>query len=365
MLNHVFAAQTIDGDSNRYHTPPNGTKNDYFHGPDCCTGSGHRIISLLPLFFYATDDEGLIVNQYVPSSADIELGDGRGKIKVVQETHYPESEIIHLHLTPSRLAADIQVKLRIPAWTSDPQLNTPEGMKTQYQWVDQNCRKRVSKIRPEGVACYAVISGQWQRDKKVTVDLTFPMETRWIERQNHVEDRIVRLEGGGAEQMREAVEVPYSPYALVHGPLVYVYDTAWQIEDNPLPPDMLGFDAGNPAQLCEANTPARAMGPALMTRMNTPDGQKQEVLMLPFANIGRWYKNEAEKERVRNTPTYPYAVWLADINSDKFQQAVAVSEKLRKAIDYVIVGNGKSEKEHNKEINMKKYYKNSLTGSGS
>lgn len=347
MLNHVFAAQTMDGDSNRYHTPPNGTKNDYFHGPDCCTGSGHRIISLLPLFFYATDDEGLIVNQYVPSTADIELGSGHGKIKVVQETRYPESETIKLHLTPSQKIEDMDVKLRIPAWTSDPDVKVPKNLKMQYHWVDQNHKTQISKIRPEDTTCYAVISGQWDSNTTVTIDLTFPMQIRWTERKNHVEDQIVRLQGGGAEQMREAVEVPYAPYALVRGPVVYVYDTAWQNEDKSLPPDMLGFDPDNPAPVRTANTPARAMGPGLLTRLNTPDGQKEEVLMLPFANIGRWYRNEAEKEKVRNTQTYPYAVWLMDVRSDKFQQAVTVSEKLRNAIDYVVIGDEESEKEHN------------------
>ncbi|HSC38528.1 MAG TPA: beta-L-arabinofuranosidase domain-containing protein, partial [Chitinophagaceae bacterium] len=55
--NQVFAEQTIDGDCNRYFTPPNGFKpNGYFRpdGPDCCTGSGHRLLSILPGFIYTT-----------------------------------------------------------------------------------------------------------------------------------------------------------------------------------------------------------------------------------------------------------------------------------------------------------------------
>lgn len=346
MLNHVFAAQTIDGDNVRYHTPPNGTKNDYFHGPNCCTGSGHRIISMLPLFFYATDQEGPIVNQYVPSSAVIELEGGRGAIKVVQQTSYPETETIRLHLTPSRSIEQMKVRLRIPAWTSNPTLVAPEGMTVRYRWVDQENRPRTSTTRPQNVASYAEISGRWQGDVTQTIVMTLPMETRWIKRENHVGDRIVRLRGGQDEQVREAVEEPYAPYALLRGPIVYVYDTVWQKENDPLPPDMLGFDPDNPAPVRKAHTPDRAMGPGLLTRLNTPDGEKAEVLMLPFTNIGRWYRDEAEKNRVRNSNAYPYAVWLKDVNSEDFQKAVALSEQLRNAIDYIIIGNVQSEQDH-------------------
>ena len=42
LWNHVFASQAIDGDCYRYHTAPNGVKPEgYFHGPDCCSASGH------------------------------------------------------------------------------------------------------------------------------------------------------------------------------------------------------------------------------------------------------------------------------------------------------------------------------------
>jgi DUF1680 family protein len=317
MLNHVFAAQTIDGDCNRYHTPPNGAKNDYFHGPDCCSGSGHRIISMLPLFFYATDSEGLIVNQYVPSSATIELGNGRGVIKVVQQTRYPESDTIRLQLTPSESMAGMKVRLRIPAWTANPSLIVPEGMSVQYLWFDGNDKPQTSATRPEEIACYAEISGAWDRYVTTIIDLTFPMETQWIERENHVEDRIVRLRGGGGEQMREAVEVPYPPYALMRGPVVYAYDTVWQPAEDPVPPTLLHVNPMAPAAIEEVPAPARAMGPGLKTSLVATTSDQVEVLMVPFANVGRWYRDDQEKETVRNSDAYPYATWLSDVKSEQ------------------------------------------------
>jgi len=53
--NQVFAEQTIDGDANHYFTPPNGyTPKGYYREPDCCMGSGHRLLSMLPGFIYAS-----------------------------------------------------------------------------------------------------------------------------------------------------------------------------------------------------------------------------------------------------------------------------------------------------------------------
>jgi len=311
MLNHVFAAQTIDGDCNRYHTPPNGTKHDYFHGPDCCSGSGHRIISLLPLFFYATDRDGLIVNQFVPGSATVELEAGRGKIKVVQQTDYPESDRIRLLLTPSAPIAKATVKLRIPAWTSNPRLVVPEGMCVQYLWIDEDEKLRTTATSPEGRASYAEISGPWAAGTATTIDLTLPMQTHWMKRENHVGDRIVRLQGGGGEQMREAVAEPSPPYALMRGPVVYAYDTAWQSTEDPVPPTRLRVNPEEIPPVEEVSAPARAMGPGLATTLVATTGEPVDVLMVPFANIGRWYRDAEEKKAVRNTDAYPYAVWLS------------------------------------------------------
>jgi len=51
LWNQVFAEQTIDGDAHHYFTPPNGyVPKGYFRQPDCCMGSGHRLLSMLPGF---------------------------------------------------------------------------------------------------------------------------------------------------------------------------------------------------------------------------------------------------------------------------------------------------------------------------
>ena len=87
MINHVFAARDCESGVCRYHTAPNGSKPDgYFHGPDCCTASGHRIISMLPTFIYAEKGKEFYINQYMPSQYT-------GKDFAFEITgNYPESE---------------------------------------------------------------------------------------------------------------------------------------------------------------------------------------------------------------------------------------------------------------------------------
>ncbi len=325
LLNHVFAAQSIDGDCIRYHTPPNGAKNDYFHGPDCCTGSGHRIISLLPLFIYTTDAQGLIVNQYIPGKANITLTKNQ-KVEIEQDTTYPESEKITLRITPD-FAGDTTFKFRIPSWTDNAKVDVPAGWKLTFHDSSRKNSKELHSPQ-QGAPCYAVVVGACSKSKTLSFTLTFPMKTRWIKRPHHVEDRIVRLQGGGSEQMREEVKVKFSPYGLMRGPVVYAYDTAWQTSKKTIPPEMLAYNPDKPAPLRQVDAPERAMGPGLATQLFSVDGKKLDVLMLPFANIGRWFRTEEEKQKVRNTKAYPYAIWLADTNNEKFKKRIAPVEKL-------------------------------------
>ena len=114
--------------------------------------------------------------------------------------------------------------------------------------------------------------------------------------------------------MREAIQSDCPPYALLRGPVVYAYDTAWQSATKPVSPDRLAFDPDDPAPLHQVDAPGRALGPGLVTHLKSADRENVEVLMLPFANIGRYYRTQAEMRTARNTDTYPYAVWLTDAN---------------------------------------------------
>jgi DUF1680 family protein len=287
IINHVLAAQTIDGDSSRYHTPPNGDKSDYFHGPDCCTSSGHRIISMLPAFICAADQDGIVVNQYVPSVVRV----SRWNTDFVQETRYPEEERVVMRVNPKE-PTDFALKLRIPSWCEQPAVSLNGAPQTGVE-----------------SGKYFTLRRAWQAGD--TVEMQLPMRVAWRRQENCTESRIVRLPGG--EEMRVEEPAKNVPYALLRGPVVYTFDTAWQRMVHPGSPGNAA--AGVKLDLQKAQppavvpTPERALGPALETELIGPDGKPFKALMLPFANVGRWYADENNRPE-KNSKTFTYATWI-------------------------------------------------------
>ena len=77
----------------------------------CCTGSGTEEYSKLNNSIYWRDEDGLYVNLFIPSELDwAEKG-----FKLRQETQYPQSEDVTLHVTAAR-PEKMAVRLRIPGW---------------------------------------------------------------------------------------------------------------------------------------------------------------------------------------------------------------------------------------------------------
>jgi hypothetical protein len=290
LWNHLFAAQTVDGDGFRYFCSLNGYKPlAYYTGPDCCSASGARVLAMLPGTIYAVAKDAVYVNQYVESAGRIKLGDNA--ITIRQTTRYPESERIVIELEPER-AANFALKLRIPSWCSAPALSA-NG-------------EPVRDLQPGN---YASVQRNWKAGDRV--ELTLPMTTRWVK---------------GAHSNEGLV-------ALERGPVVFALDGIWQKEaiseimagdrkhDN-----MPGVKSVG-GELRPAAVPAGALGPAYEADVVLADGQKVSAVMLPYANLGKWYRTANEKEAVlqeASTQTggdprrpkalkgkqTPYAVWL-------------------------------------------------------
>jgi DUF1680 family protein len=78
----------------------------------CCTGSGVEEYSKLNDSIYWSDDDGVLVNLFIPS----ELNWEEKGFKLRQETRFPEQQTTSLTVTAAR-PASMALKLRIPAWT--------------------------------------------------------------------------------------------------------------------------------------------------------------------------------------------------------------------------------------------------------
>lgn len=281
MVNHVFAAQDALTGSCRYHTAPNDVKPyGYFHGPDCCTASGHRIISLLPTFFYAEQGKRFYINQYVDSEYS-----GPGFAFSISGS-YPESETMTIKITRG---ARKTLCLRMPGWCEDPQVSI-NG-------------KRVEGTTSGG---YLQIDRRWKPDDTIT--LTFPMRITWQKRQHHNEYPSYRLEGG--EIMYKEVPAQSTPYALTRGPVVYALDMVWnpQLNDDDADLDhVVKIDTA--AVLHAIDKPVSdLLGPAYEV-IAQYKGSPCQLRLLPFANIGHWFRpNEAKPSPYADA--FSYAIWL-------------------------------------------------------
>jgi DUF1680 family protein len=277
LWNQVFASQAVDGDGHRYFTPPNGEKPcGQFRAPDCCNGSGHRMISLLPSVIYAEGKDGLFVNQFVPSTVRLRPGSGP-IVRIQQETRYPEQDVVTIRLNPDR-PSRFALRLRIPSWCEAAAaavngLPSPRG----------NTR----------AGTYLVLDRTWAHGDRV--DLRLPMRVHWV-----------RARGAGAEPATDG------RWALTRGPVVFAVDTVrW---DGPTPlPRSVGSEitvARESARQPETvPLPEGALGPGLGIPVELADGSQARVRAWPFANAGAWYR-PAEPRPDRDRAAFSYAVWL-------------------------------------------------------
>lgn len=298
--NHVFAAQTADGSICKYHTAPNGVKPaGYFRRPDCCTASGGRIISMMPSFIYAAKDNHVYINQFVQSTANL-ASVLKGNVSIAQKTNYPETENVEIAVTAPQ-KANFAMHVRIPAWckTASVKLNG----------------KGLSNVAP---GQYAVIEREWKTGDKVEVQL--PMDLKWVEHENYMKVITKKLPGG--EIMYEGTpDQQNAPYALMRGPVVYMVDNIWLDStmsnypgniDNDLKVIVTKSPNYGSIKLSDDNV---VMGPAYKVPAIIK-GVKTDVIMLPFSNVGKWYKDPSKKGD-KMAPTYSYAIWLNKQEAEK------------------------------------------------
>lgn len=114
ILNGLWAAQSPDGRKIRYYTSSDGPRSYFEQDTYCCPNNYRRIVTTLPEMMYYQPAEGLAINLYAPSNADITLRDDVS-LRVEQVTEYPRSGRVEIHVTPSK-PAQFPLFLRIPRW---------------------------------------------------------------------------------------------------------------------------------------------------------------------------------------------------------------------------------------------------------
>ena len=280
MINHVFAAQDAVTGVCRYHTAPNGTKpNGYFHGPDCCTASGHRIISLLPTFYYAEGNgKEFYVNQYV---------DSRYEGKDLQFTvtgNYPANEQVTITINKN---ANKTIYLRIPGWCDNPSVSV-NG-------------KNINNVN---AGSYLKIKRSWKVGDRII--LSFPMKEQWVLREHHADYERHWLKDG--EIMYNEKPAKETPVALLRGPIVYCLDMVWnpQIcnDDSNIANDIRVDISKAPEHIDK--TDASLLADCYKAKA-TYKGMTVELIFTPFANIGQWWRKDKPQSW---SDAFSYGIWI-------------------------------------------------------
>jgi uncharacterized protein len=175
VYNALFAAQAPDGRMLRYFSPLEGKRVHYDKDTYCCPNNFRRIMAELPMMIYYRAAKGLMVNLYTASTAKTDLGDGLS-LAVRQETDYPRSGDVVMHLDPSQPAA-FPLHLRIPRWCAKA------GVTVNGQPVGQ-------AIEP---GKWTVINRQWKSGDRVRLQM--PMGFRWIKGRKLQTGRAAALRG--------------------------------------------------------------------------------------------------------------------------------------------------------------------------
>jgi hypothetical protein len=164
IYNALFAAQSPDGRQIRYFSPCEGDRR--YHPTDtyCCPCNFRRIIAELPTMVYYRVGKGLAVNLYTASAAKMDL-DGGLSLAVRQETDYPSSGHVVIHVDPSR-PATFPILLRIPRWCGKPTM-------TLNKRPDE---ASTSSTHESGT--FWTIMRHWQPGDQIALDL--PMDWRLV-----------------------------------------------------------------------------------------------------------------------------------------------------------------------------------------
>jgi len=175
IYNALFGAQSPDGRQIRYFTPLEGDR--VYHNGDtyCCPCNYRRFISELPEMVYYRAENGVAVNLYSSSTVNIPLYDNRS-VKVEQETDYPNTGHVAIHVDPSE-ASSFQLKLRIPLWCKNATVSL------NGRQLDIACKS----------GTFAVIDRYWEAGDEIILEM--PMEWRFVAGRQRQAGRVAVMRG--------------------------------------------------------------------------------------------------------------------------------------------------------------------------
>jgi len=182
LYNGIIVGVSLEGDTFFYPNPlesdgkflfnkGSGGRQPWF-GTACCPGNISRFLPSLPGYVYAVEDEGIYVNLFVESEAEMSVGSS--KVELIQKTKYPWEGKIEIMITPEH-EENWMLHIRIPGWA----MNRPVPGDL-YRYTGESNQRPVIKVNgqnidPEIEKGFAKIDRTWKMGDTVTLELPMPV----------------------------------------------------------------------------------------------------------------------------------------------------------------------------------------------
>jgi hypothetical protein len=144
---------------------------DWINVP-CCPPNVVRLMASLGGYIYAQAADGIYVNLYIGSKADIRLGENT--VNFVQETRYPWEGKVRLTVMPGK-PSRFAVYMRIPGWAQNRPL--PSDL---YEYMDPTDEKPALAVNRKPVDLlmdkgYVRLERTWKTGDVIELDIPMPV----------------------------------------------------------------------------------------------------------------------------------------------------------------------------------------------
>jgi DUF1680 family protein len=207
LYNGALAGLSLPGNSYTYVNPldaPNGNARWSWNGCPCCPPMFLKLMGAMPGYIYAQDKNGVYVNLFVGSKAQIHYGSRNVVLK--QTTDYPWQGAVKITVE-SAPADEFDLHIRIPSWCQAP-TSSDDLYHAANRPQDGAARLKLNGKMVENaevVRGYATVHRRWKSGD--VVQLTLEMPVQQVRANAHVEADKGRV-------------------ALMRGPLVYCFESA-------------------------------------------------------------------------------------------------------------------------------------------
>ncbi|MEN6306386.1 MAG: beta-L-arabinofuranosidase domain-containing protein, partial [Anaerohalosphaeraceae bacterium] len=280
LYNNVLSSVSLEGRHYNYQNPLSASSNHRWEWNDCpcCPPMFLKIISALPGYIYASDDDGLYINLFIGSNAEVVIKNT--PVKVIQKTKYPWQGAVSLVFEPKQ-SKEFSVYVHVPGWAQGS-----ENSLGLYR-SDLGTPPIVFKVNgkaitmPTMIRGYAVITRTW--NKGDTVEFELPIQPRRVYAHPDVvanRGRVV-LQSGPLVYCFEQIDNPKISSCFL-GP-----DSSFRLEYKP---DLLGgvnVITGEIFSLNHDKTAKKAEFTAIpfYCQDNRPDSGRIEVWMAEEKNL--------------------------------------------------------------------------------